>query len=211
MGFSARSIRVWGLGAAAALWPALTLAAAEQGAEHGAEHGETQSLFAGDFGNVFWTVLIFVGLLWVLGKYAWRPMLEALSRREQFIRQTVESARKERSEAERMLAEYRSLMAKSKAEAQAILEQGRQDAEAARQRLHAQAQGESEQMIQRARQEITLSKQSALQDLQNVAADLSVSVASKIIQRNLSPADQQRLVEESLKQLTGGNGGVKGA
>lgn len=205
MGVSARSIKVLVAGAMLATWPAIAAAA-----EHVAE-GEQPGLFSGDLGNVFWTLLIFVGLLVVLGKYAWRPMLDALNRREQFIRQTLETAEKDRAEAERMMAEYRHMMARSKQEAQALIDQGRQDAETVRQRLHQQAQVESEQMIARARQEIQLAKQSALQDLQNVAADLSVNVASKIIQRNLSGADQQRLVEESLKQLVESGNGKAGS
>ncbi len=62
-------------------------------------------------------------------------------------------------------------------------------------------------MIERARQEIGLARQAALQDLQNLAADLSVEVAGKIIQRSLTDADQQRLVTESLKQLAGTDNG----
>ncbi len=183
--------------------------AAQEAAQGAAEGHEQPSLFAGDLGNVIWTAVIFLILLIVLGKYTWRPMLDALGRREQFIRQTIEAARKDRAEAERMMAEYRQMMAKSKQEAQAIVDQGRQDAEAARQRLAQQAQQEAEQMIGRAKQEIQLAKQSALQDLQNVAADLSVNVASKILQRNLTAADQQRLVEESIKDLVKSNGGAE--
>ncbi len=194
--------------AAGAAWLVLALPAAVQAAEGTAEAAghEQPSLFAGDLGNVIWTVLIFLLLLTILGKYTWRPMLEALNRREQFIRQTIETAQKERAEAERTMAEYRQLMAKSKQEAQAIIEQGKRDAETARQRLAQQAQVEAEQMIGRARQEIQMAKQAALQDLRSVAADLSVNVASKIIQRNVTAEDQERLVEESLKQLVKSNG-----
>lgn len=191
---------------AAALLLAMPAVARAAEAAHGAEGHEQPSLFAGDLGNVIWTVVIFLILLWILGKYTWRPMLDALNRREQFIRETIESAQKDRSEAERMMAEYRQLMAKSKQEAQAIIDQGKQDAEAARQRLHQQAQAEAQQIIDRAKQEMQLAKQSAMQDLQNLAADLSINVASKIIQRNVTPADQQRLVAESLRQLVESNG-----
>lgn len=182
-------------------WPAVTAAAGQSAEADGTSQQLT--LFSGDLGNVFWTGLIFVGLLLVLGRYAWRPMLDALGRRERFIQETIERARKERAEAERIIAEYRNMMARSKQEAQAIIEQGRQDAELARQQLHQRAQTEAEQMIERARQEIGLARQSALQDLQNLAADLSVEVAGKIIQRSLTDADQQRLVAESLKELAG--------
>ncbi len=84
-------------------WPAVA-AAAEHGVE-AAGSGQEPSLFSGDLGNVFWTGLIFVGLLVVLGKYAWRPMLDVLGRRERFIQETIEAARRERTEAERIIAE----------------------------------------------------------------------------------------------------------
>ncbi len=194
------------IGRLVAILSAVAAPATVLAAETAGEREVEQSLFAGDIGNVFWTMLIFLGLLWVLGRYAWQPMLEALNRREQFIRDTLEKARKERSEAERMLVEYQATITRSKQEAQAIVDQGRKDAEMARQRLHEQAQSEAEQMVERAREEISVSRQAAVQDLRNLAADLSVEVASKIIQRNISPADQQRLVDESLKQLAGSNG-----
>jgi len=185
-------------------WPAVA-AAAGHGTE--AAGGQEPSLFSGDLGNVFWTGLIFVGLLVVLGKYAWRPMLDALNRREQFIRETLEKVRNDRAETERLLTEYRGMMAKSKQEAQAILEQGRQDAELVRQQLRQKAQAEADQLIERARQEIGLARQAALQDLQNLAVDLSVEVAGRILRRGLTDADQQRLVVESLRHLTGAGDG----
>jgi F-type H+-transporting ATPase subunit b len=205
MGVSARRIEAW-IGAVLGMaWPGIAAAAESAGDQ------QQETLFSGDLGNVFWTGLIFVGLLVVLGKYAWRPMLDALNRREQFIRETIQTAQKDRAEAERLMAEYRQMMARSNQEAQAIIERGRQDAEVVRQQLHKQAQAEADQMIERARQEIGLTRQSALQDLQNLAADLSVEVAGKIIQRSLTDADQERLVAESLKELAAtGNGRIAG-
>jgi F-type H+-transporting ATPase subunit b len=201
MGVSARRIEAW-IGAVLGMaWPGIAAAAESAGDQ------QQETLFSGDLGNVFWTGLIFVGLLVVLGKYAWRPMLDALNRREQFIRETIQTAQKDRAEAERLMAEYRQMMARSNQEAQAIIERGRQDAEVVRQQLHKQAQAEADQMIERARQEIGLTRQSALQDLQNLAADLSVEVAGKIIQRSLTDADQQRLVAESLKELAATDNG----
>jgi F-type H+-transporting ATPase subunit b len=205
MGVSARRIEAW-IGAVLGMaWPGIAAAAESAGDQ------QQETLFSGDLGNVFWTGLIFAGLLVVLGKYAWRPMLDALNRREQFIRETIQTAQKDRAEAERLMAEYRQMMARSNQEAQAIIERGRQDAEVVRQQLHKQAQAEADQMIERARQEIGLTRQSALQDLQNLAADLSVEVAGKIIQRSLTDADQERLVAESLKELAAtGNGRIAG-
>src|SRR5262245_27567766 len=103
-----------------------------------AEH-ESPSLFAGDLGNSFWTLLIFVLVLVVLGKYAWGPILNALQSREQFIREALEKAKREREEAEARLREYEERLAGARGEASAIVDEGRRDAEAVKRRVEEEA------------------------------------------------------------------------
>jgi len=172
-----------------------------------ASEGEEPSLFAGDLGNILCTLIIFFLLLFILKRYAWGPMLEALRRREQFIEETIENARKQKAEADALLAKYQEQLDKSQQEARAIIEQARRDAEQVRQRLQAEARTEAEQMIERARQEIALARDAALRELQDVAADLAVGAASKILRREVSGDDHRRLIEQSLAELTGSNGG----
>src|SRR5262245_24179509 len=109
---------------------ALTLVAAGSAwaaEEHG---GEQPSLFTGDLGNVIWSLVTFLAVLFVLGKFAWKPILGALQKREDFIRDSLERAKHDREESERKLKEYTDKIIAARAEATAIVEEGRRDADA---------------------------------------------------------------------------------
>ncbi|HYG25869.1 MAG TPA: F0F1 ATP synthase subunit B, partial [Caulobacteraceae bacterium] len=127
------------------------LAAAEAG------QGESSNnLFAGDIGNAIWTVLIFLLVLAVLGKFAWGPILNGLQTRENFIREALEKAKHDREAAEARLREYESRLANSRAEASAIVDEGRRDAEAVKRKIEEDARHEADRMVERAKREIQL-------------------------------------------------------
>src|SRR5947209_10967713 len=109
-----------GFAMALAPWPALAAEAPEAG-------GGTLSPFAGDVGTAIWTVVIFGIVLLVLGKYAWGPVLQALQSRETYVRDSLEAAKREREEAEARLKEYLDKLNNSRAEAQAIMDEGKRD------------------------------------------------------------------------------------
>src|SRR5436305_291132 len=107
--------------------------------------GEAQpSLLAGDIGNVVWTVLIFVLVLAVLGKYAWGPILSTLQARESFIHEALAKAKHDRDEAEARLKQYEERLAGARAEATAIVEEGRRDAEVVKRKIEAAAKVEAD-------------------------------------------------------------------
>src|SRR5437763_12037120 len=112
------------------------------------------SLFAGDLGNSVWTVLIFVLVLVVLGKYAWGPILSTLQTRESFIHEALAKAKADRDEAEARLKQYEERLANARAEATAIVEEGRRDADAVKRRIEATAKAEADKMVDRAKREI---------------------------------------------------------
>lgn len=169
-------------------------------AEEASGHGEP-SLFAGDIGNVIWTLVIFGLVLVVLGKWAWRPILTALQRREEFIRNSLDQARKDREEAQRQLKEYADKIHRAREEASAIVEEGRRDAEVVKQRIQAEARHEADLLIQRAKREIGLARDTAVKDLYQLAGQLVTHAASKIIRKELTPADHERLIAESIEEL----------
>jgi F-type H+-transporting ATPase subunit b len=169
-------------------------------AEEAGGHGEP-SLFAGDIGNVIWTLIIFGLVLVVLGKWAWRPILTALQRREEFIRNSLDQARKDREEAQRQLKEYADKIHRAREEASAIVEEGRRDAEVVKQRIQAEARQEADLLIQRAKREIGLARDTAVKDLYQLAGQLVTHAASKIIRKELTPADHERLIAESIEEL----------
>lgn len=181
----------------ACLITALPLLAAAPEAEGG--HGP--SPFAGDVGNAIWTLVIFGVLLWVLGKFAWGPILDGLQGREAFIRDSLEQAKQQRDEAKELLAEYEEKLAAARSETEAILDEARRDASALRRREEARAAEEAEKMIARAKREIEIAKDTAVKDLYSKAARLSTDAASRIIGRELSAADHERLIAESINAI----------
>ena len=95
------------------------------------EHGEAAqpSIFEGGLHNAIWTLVIFLTVVLVLGKFAWKPLLAALKAREDFIRESLENAKKEREESAALLKKYSDQINKAREEATAITQEGRRDAE----------------------------------------------------------------------------------
>jgi len=168
---------------------------------HAAEEAVNLSPFAGNFGNAVWTLAIFVLVVVVLGKFAWGPVLALLKEREAFIHKSLTDAKREREEAEARLAEYSAKLQSARAEANTLIEQARQDAQQLREELRTRAKAEAEGIIKNAEKQIQLETARALQQIRHEAVDLSVMIASKIIQRNLSKEDNERLIDEALKQV----------
>ena len=179
---------------------ALTVAAPALAAE--AEH-EAPSLFAGDLGNSFWTLLIFVIVLVVLGKYAWGPILNALQTRENFIREALEKAKRDREEAEARLREYEERLAGARAEASAIVDEGRRDAEVVKRRIEEDAKQQADLMIERAKREIQIATDTAAKSLFTLSAKLATEMASRVLGRELSAQDHERLIAEGIDGLDG--------
>ncbi len=184
------------LAAIAALCTALPVLAAEDA--HG---GATPSLFTGDLGNAVWTLVIFLLVVFVLGKFAWKPLLGALQKREEFIRDSLKDAKRDREESERLLAEHRAQMNRARDEAAQIVEESRRAAEALRHKLEADAHREAEQIVTRAREEIGLARDAAVKEIFDVAAELATDAAGRILRKELSPADHSALVQQSIAEL----------
>lgn len=166
-----------------------------------AAEGGGNNPFAGDVGTALWTLIIFVLVIWVLGKFAWGPVLDGLQSREAFIRDSLEQAREDREAAEARLKEYTERLEAARAEASEIVGEGRRDAEAVKQRIEDEAREESERMVARARREIELAKEGAVRELYSVSARLATDVAERVIRRELSAEDQQRLISEAIAEL----------
>jgi F-type H+-transporting ATPase subunit b len=182
---------------------AIALPALAQEAEHGAE---APSLFAGDLGNSVWTLVIFLIVLIVLGKFAWGPILKTLQSRETFIREALESAKHDREAAEARLKEYEQKLASSRAEATAIVEEGRRDAEVVKRRIEAAAKEEADKTIERAKREIQIATDTATKELYTLSAKLATQLAAQVIGRELSPQDHERLISQAIAGISGIDG-----
>lgn len=170
-------------------------------AAHGAHGEEMPPLLQFDPGAAVWSIMVFVALLIVLRLTAWKPILNVLNDREAFIEGCLKDAKREREEAEKLLAEHRAQLAKAQEEATAVIEKGRQDAEAVRQRILDDARNETADMTARAKRDIQLAADSALKELYDRTAELSIGVAGRIIQKELSADDHSRLIADSVAAM----------
>jgi F-type H+-transporting ATPase subunit b len=154
-----------------------------------------------DPGLYIWTIVTFLVLAALLRKFAWRPLLEALDRRQDAIRTSLDEAKTARQELARLTDESARVLAAARAEADAIISRTRADAARAGEEMKQKARADAENIVRNAEREIALETSRALQKVRDEAVDLSVAIASKIIQRNLSKEDNERLIAETLKGI----------
>ena len=154
-----------------------------------------------DPGLFIWTILTFLVLLGLLTKFAWRPLLQALDSRQALIKKSLDDAHEAKRELERLHQESGQILRQARLEAESIIAQSRSAAERVREETKQKAKGEAEIIVRNAERQIQLETGRALQQIRHEAADLSVMIASKLIQRNLSKEDNQRLIDQTIQQL----------
>lgn len=169
---------------------------------HGDGHGAAANPMAsGDKANAIATLITFGLLLIILGKFVWPKVLKALQDREEFIRDSLTTAKQQRDEAEKLFADYKKQLENSRNEATAIVEEGRRDAEEVRRTLLDDARQEAEATMQRAKREIEIARDTAVKDLYNMTGDLATDLAGRILQKELDAASHRRLIQESIEQI----------
>jgi len=154
-----------------------------------------------DPGLYIWTILTFLLLLVAFNKLAWKPLKAMLQAREDTIRKSLEDAKHAREELERLQAESQRILAQARTEAEAIVTRTRDDANRLREELRQKAQQEATGIIRNAEQQIQLETARAFRQIRAEAADLSVAIASRLLQRNVSKEDNERLIDDALKQV----------
>jgi len=154
-----------------------------------------------DPGLFLWTILTFLVLLVLLAKFAWKPLLALLDRREEMIRQSLDDAEKAKHELQRLQQESKEILSKARVEAQSILAKSRSQAEKLKGELRQEAKVQADSILRDAEKQIQVETEKAIAVIKNEVVDLSLLVASKLIKKNLSKEDNQSLIEESLKQV----------
>jgi F-type H+-transporting ATPase subunit b len=154
-----------------------------------------------DPGLFIWTIITFLVLLTLLAKFAWTPLLKALESRQESIRKSLDDARQAKQELERLQQESAEIIRQGRIEAEAIITRSRGDAERLREEVKQKARAEADGIVKNAERQIQLETARALQQIRREAVDLSVMIASKLIQRNLTKEDNEKLIEEALKQV----------
>ena len=154
-------------------------------------------------GLTLWTAITFLVLILVLAKVAWGPIVKMLEERERTIREAIDQARNERSEAEKLLAQQKESLLQARREAAELAKRNQQEVEALRAELTARARKEADEMIASARRTIDEEKRKASAELKAQVADLAVAAATKIVKGSLDERAQRALVEDYLRELPG--------
>jgi F-type H+-transporting ATPase subunit b len=154
-----------------------------------------------DPGLYIWTIITFLILVGLLAKFAWRPLLEALENRQATIRKSLDDARQAKVELERLHAESAKILAEARGQADLILTRTRSDAEQLREELKQRARTEAAGIVKNAERQIEMETARALQQIRHEAVDISVAIASRLLQKNVTREDNERLIEDTFKQL----------
>ena len=163
--------------------------------------GSPKSVLDPNLVNTAVTVVVFLSLLAVLWKFAWGPISSGLKLREEAQFSALDEARKAREEAAAMRSGVQAEMAKAQEQIRAMLDEARRDADVLRQREREAGVKDAQTERERAMREIGAAKDAALTEISQQAIDLAAMMSSKALQRQITPDDHRRLLDESLAEL----------
>jgi F-type H+-transporting ATPase subunit b len=174
-----------------------------------ADEPEGIDLVLPEFAELLWGAIAFIVVLAVLAKVAFPAIRKALEEREGKIRGDLEAAERAKAEAQKVLDDYRKQLADARGEANRIIEEARQAAEQVRKDITAKAETEGEAIVARAQDQIQAERSRVMQELQGQVAELSITLAEKVVGRSIDAASQKDMVDAYIKEVAGmstGNG-----
>jgi len=158
-------------------------------------------LITPEFGTIFWTLVTFLILSILLGRYAWKPLLALLDERERTVKESLEAAQKARAEADEMLRRNQEFQTNARRETAALLEQGRKESETLRAEILAQARKDANELVEQGKQQVQYEQKQAMESLRRQVADLAIGAAERLIDRELDDAKHRELVAEYVRSL----------
>ncbi len=154
-----------------------------------------------DPGLYIWTIIIFLALLFLLMKFAWKPLLAMLEKREDNIRHALLDAEKAREELANVKEDTEKLLSQARNESQAIVTAGKKNAERMKDEIIEKAQSKSDTLLDEVKQQIQIEKERAIADVKAEVVNLSMEIAQKLIKKNLSKEDNLKLINDSLNSI----------
>ena len=166
-----------------------------------AAEGGSPNLLDPHYGLMFWTLVIFVGLMFLLRKFAFSHILNAVNAREQSIADAMAAAERDRAESAKILAEQKASIESARNEAQRYIAEGRATAESMRTEMLEATRLQQGELLDRARKEIESEKAKAIDELRREAVDIALAGAGRLIGQKLDAAADRKLVEQYLATL----------
>lgn len=160
-----------------------------------------ERLLQPDAGLMIWTFVTFLVLVWVLGKFAWKPLLQALTSREAGIRRAVEDAQAARQSAEQIKLQYEKELAEAQSKVQQLIHQGQTEAQKVRERMVKDAEEEARRIAASARQELEQEKTRLVRDLRKDVASLSLLAAEKLVRHSMNQKVSDELLQDFFNDL----------
>ena len=152
-------------------------------------------------GLIFWTILTFLVAFFILRWKAWGPILSLVEEREKQIQNAIDSAKRERAEAEKLLTEQKSAIADARREAAELMRKNQADVERMREELVSKARKEAEEAKMSATREIEAQKQKAMAEIRGLAVDLAMATAEKLLGEKLDDAKHRTLATQFIEDL----------
>jgi len=152
-------------------------------------------------GTIFWTAVTFVILMLILWKVAWKPIIQGLAERETKIRESLEAADKANQKVQEALTNQQNVIAAAKKEAMDIVEKNRKAAELVREEIIQKANADASAMLTNAKREIELSRDKAIEDIRNLAVELSMAATKQLIGKALDKSEHESLIQNSIKRM----------
>ena len=166
-----------------------------------ADKGGGSFLVQPGVGLMLWTLLVFGVSLFILRKLAWPRISEALDKRQRAIEESIDVAERTKTEAEKLLEEYRERLKEARVQAEEIVTRARKAGEIHERESTEAAREKREELMAQARRDIEAETRRAIQEIRNEVADLTVMATEKVTRKTLTADDQQRLVREALDEL----------
>jgi F-type H+-transporting ATPase subunit b len=168
-------------------------------------------LVSPNLGLMIWTLLVFLFTMWVLSKLAFPRIQEALDKRANAIRESIDQAEKTRVEADKILDEYRARLKEAREQADDIVARARKAADSAKSQATEEGREKREELLAAARRDIQAETRRSLERIRREVADLTVLTTEKVARKSLTDEDHRKLIDEALSEVDfstlGGNGG----
>lgn len=152
-------------------------------------------------GDIIFQLAMFLILLALLRKYAFGPVMNIMKQREEHIANEIGSAELSNQEAKRLVEEQKDLLKQARIESQSLVENAKKIGEKQKEEIVLAGRAESERIKQAAMQEITQEKEQAITALREQVASLSVMIASKVIEKELNEKEQEKLIDDYIKEV----------